>query len=55
MKIITACRGTPITSLDSELLATMNSRKGSYYLDSNNCFKEDTDIVFIKKRNCVKT
>jgi len=50
MKILTAKKGDPFESVDMDIVAMMNSKIGNIFLDKENAFKEDTDIIFVKKR-----
>ena len=50
MKITTAKKGSLYESVETDLRALLNNTVGSKFLDINNTFKTDTEIVFVKKR-----
>jgi len=50
MRIITAKKGDPYETVEMDIRALLNSKLGDKFLDINNHFKSDTEIIFVKKR-----
>lgn len=51
MKIITAKKGDLYECVEMDIRALLNNKVGDKFLDKNNAFKIDTEIVFVKKRD----